>query len=157
MISLPIFTPTADSLSPNEQRKVQGTPLTPSQTRCCIRKQPAQERLSVDIMAQKAFCRRFPWWASCQPSTARRVNGSPVAASKARWYSQKIAEAASALTNLLLELATFVKPPAGWFKFIPAAAGGRDAVGATCLNATRSCGAASLNSTGIRVAFMGAD
>ena len=36
MISLPIFTPTADSLSPNWQRNVQGTPLTPSQARCCV-------------------------------------------------------------------------------------------------------------------------
>ena len=42
------------------------------------------ERLSLDIMAQKAFCRRLPWWASCQPSTARRVSGNPVLASKAR-------------------------------------------------------------------------
>ena len=60
MISLPIFTPTADSLRPNGQRKVQGTPLTPSQTRCCIRKQAAHEWFSFDIMAQKPFWRRFP-------------------------------------------------------------------------------------------------
>ena len=60
MISFPIFTPTADSLSPNWQRNVQATPLTPSQTCCCIRRQAAHEWFSFDIRAQKPFWYRLP-------------------------------------------------------------------------------------------------
>ena len=40
-------------------------------------------KVACDIKPQKPFCRWLPWWASCQPSTARKVNGSPVALPKA--------------------------------------------------------------------------
>jgi hypothetical protein len=61
------------------------------------------------------------------------------------------------LTSRLLELATFANWPGSRFESAAASAGGLNLTGAACRSATGNCGAGSVNSIGIRVAFMKAD